>query len=490
MFYIHWRLTSQFKIEFENTRKRVRREEKLVQAGNALSRKPVHATRQKKRMTSQRNQNPRHKRLWLPVALLACLSVAMPGKGSYAQVGDDQPIEATKVQDGTPASPDSSTITEQLSGADNSEIIDDGTGVEDATTTERAALTDKATEPDPWDAFFPPPDPVFDWIKIVSDEWLKGEIKSLYNYKFEFESDELDSIKFEWDDVLTIRSAGPQAVRYVDLKKSNTPLVAIGQLTLIGDIATIGTGPDATTIRRDQIISIATGTGKKRDLWSGEVTLGVNVRAGNSDLADGATFMMVQRRTAESRFYADYRSSFSKAEGIETSNNHLVNSYFDWFKTRRWYWRILFAEYFRDQFQNVQNQITVGTGAGYDIIRSARTEWDISAGIGVLYKEATSVEQGEDSANSSPALSIGTLYDIELTKSLDYYLKYTARFVDEENGRYIHTMVTTLSSDITGSLDLDLTLFWSRTQKPQPAADGSVPKKDDLRFTVGLSYEF
>jgi len=35
-----------------------------------------------------------------------------------------------------------------------------------------------------WDAFVPPPDDKFDWIQLTSGEWLKGELKALYNYDF------------------------------------------------------------------------------------------------------------------------------------------------------------------------------------------------------------------------------------------------------------------------------------------------------------------
>ena len=343
---------------------------------------------------------------------------------------------------------------------------------------------------DPWQQFFPPPDPKFDWIKIVSGEWLKGELKSVYDFDVEFESDELDTLTFDWKDVRVIRSAGPQAVRYIDPQQNDEPVVAYGLFTLIDDTATIGTGANAITIRRQQIVSIAKGTQKERDFWSGELTLGVNVRSGNTEVADGSAFFRIQRRKAENRFYTEYRGNFSRTRGVETQNNHRINTYFDSFRTRRWYWRIIFAEYFRDRFQNVENQLTLGTGAGYDIIRNSKTEWDLFGGIGALYKEAVSTGQGENTSNTSPALTFGSTFDTELTSRLDYYIRYVGRVVDEQNGSYIHNIVTTLSSDIVGELDLDLTLTWDRTEDPPVAADGRVPEKDDYRFTVGISYEF
>jgi putative salt-induced outer membrane protein YdiY len=343
---------------------------------------------------------------------------------------------------------------------------------------------------DPWEAFFPPPDSRFDWLKLTSGEWLKGEIKGLYGYKLDFESDELDTLTFDWEDVSILRSAGPQEVRYTDLENGRIPLTAYGQLTLVGNTATIGTSPTATTVKRDQIVTIAQGAQSEWDHWSGDLTIGANIRSGNSDVTDASVYFVTERRKAQSRFHADYRGTFSRTEGIETQNNHRVNGYFDSFVTSRLYWRAVFAEYFRDRFQNIQNQLTVGTGGGYDIIRTSKTEWDISAGVGALYKEAVSVEAGKDNGNTSPALLFGTLFDTELTKWLDYLFQYRLQVVDEENGSLLQNMVTSLSSDLIGELDLDLTLTWDRVEKPQPAEDGSVPEKDDFRFTVGISYEF
>ena len=44
----------------------------------------------------------------------------------------------------------------------------------------------------PWDKFVPPPDDKFDWIQLTSGEWLKGELKFLYDFQVEFDSDKLD----------------------------------------------------------------------------------------------------------------------------------------------------------------------------------------------------------------------------------------------------------------------------------------------------------
>ena len=50
---------------------------------------------------------------------------------------------------------------------------------------------------DAWDRFVPPPDNRFDWIQLKSGEWLKGDLKAMYNYSLEFESDELDRLELD-----------------------------------------------------------------------------------------------------------------------------------------------------------------------------------------------------------------------------------------------------------------------------------------------------
>ena len=63
-------------------------------------------------------------------------------------------------------------------------------------------------------AFEPPPDKQYDWIQLTSDEWLKGELKGLYAFSLEFDSDKLELQVLDWEDVKSIRTAHAQAVRY------------------------------------------------------------------------------------------------------------------------------------------------------------------------------------------------------------------------------------------------------------------------------------
>ncbi len=196
------------------------------------------------------------------------------------------------------------------------------------------------------------------------------------------------------------------------------------------------------------------------------------------------------RRHATSRSVTDYIGYYSRAEGVETSNNHRLSSYYDRYQTTRLYWRVLSAEYFRDTFRNINDQVNMSTGVGYSLIQSGKTEWDVSAGAGALYKRYVSVAPGEELSHTSPALDLATEYSTKVTNWLNYYFSYNARIVDKENGTVIHHLLTSASSKLTSSLNLEVSFVWDRVQDPQASSTGVVPKKDDTRVIVGVAYTF
>ena len=46
----------------------------------------------------------------------------------------------------------------------------------------------------------------YDWIELQSGEWLKGEIKHMYNEELVFDSEILDDLTIDWDDIKQIKT--------------------------------------------------------------------------------------------------------------------------------------------------------------------------------------------------------------------------------------------------------------------------------------------
>lgn len=342
---------------------------------------------------------------------------------------------------------------------------------------------------DPWDAFEPPPDSKFDWIQLTSGEWLKGDFKVLYDYTLEFDSDELDLLEFDFEDVKRLRTRGMKTVFLEGEGGPRDTSILRGVLEIKDNQVVLRRGEHEVLIQRENVISIADGRQRERDHWSGMASIGINARAGNTDTTDTTVMANLKRRTAATRLNADYLANYSQAEDIETANNQRLSGYFDRFLTSHFYWQVLSGEYYRDPFTNIDAQYSVSMGAGLDLIHNSRTDWGLNLGAGYQDQTFVSVDTGDDSS-SSPFFTAGMRYDREVTKSIDYLFDYSLRVLNESNGQYTHHMLTTLSFDLVKDLDLDVSLIWDHIQKPQAAADTTVPESDDLQLIVSLAYDF
>ena len=75
-------------------------------------------------------------------------------------------------------------------------------------------------------------------------------------------------------------------------------------------------------------------------------------------------------------------------------------------------------------------------------------------------------------------------------KAVDFKFDYSFYLNKESAGRYIHHLLVSVETDWTRNLDLDVSLYWDRTQNPQERPDGTVPDQDDLRMVVSLGFKF
>ncbi len=322
----------------------------------------------------------------------------------------------------------------------------------------------------------------YDWVRLPSDEWLKGDVKAMYDNQLEFDSDELGVVMLDWKDVKELRTAGVLQVR------ATGDRIATGQVVLEGRQLNV-LGADVT-FSQNRIISITAGEPRESNFWVVRVSAGATVRQGNSEQRDFFAKATTMRRTVENRVRIEYMGNYSQTNDVETTNNHRANFSWDRFITDRFFLRPTFGEYYRDPFQNIANRLWVGTGIGWQIIDTPDESWEIFTGPAYQATRFKEVEPGEDTSVASAALVLGTFYDRELTNWIDFHYEYGFQFTGSRSGRYIHHMMGSLEIELTDSLDLELSLFWDRIEEPRPNADGVLPEQDDWRYVVGLGWEF
>jgi len=341
---------------------------------------------------------------------------------------------------------------------------------------------EEAGEP-PW--FGPDTSDGFDWIELTSGEWLKGDFKALYRNKLEFDSDKLDLLELDWEDVRQVVTERPHMVRSED-KSEFSGMVHIDDTT----VRIIDYEGETNVFDRAILVSVVEGAPKEINYWSFKLGVGLTVQRGNTDQSDVNVNARIQRRTAANRLNFEYLGISTVIDDVETANNHRVNSFFDVFVSRRFFVRPIFAQYYQDKFKNLEHSGMVGTGVGYTLIDTSRTEWDIFGGAGYQYTRFASVLPDEDPSAQTPAFVAGTAYDTELTGWLDLYAKYDLSLLNEVSGTYMHHAQVGVEIELTSILDFDVTAVWDRTQNPQQRDDGSFPEQDDLRLTLGLSVDF
>ena len=329
----------------------------------------------------------------------------------------------------------------------------------------------------------------FDWVQLTSGEWLKGEIKSMYNDNLEFDSDKLDLLNIDWADVKYLKSYRPSNINV----ENHEPVT--GSLQISDDTVTITDGDDVQEFDRLNLISLTPSGEREADLWAIKFTLGFNIQSGNTEQLDYNSKFNAKRRTARSRFVLDYIGNISKTgneDGVltETVNNNRISSSLNIYATRYFFYTPVFAELYRDPFQNIENRLSLGFGIGYTIFDTSRFEWNINGGPAYLSTSYISVQPGEDKRVGASAIVLGTDFDTELTSSLDFIFKYKLQASKKEAGGYTHHIIATFESEITGSLDFDISMIWDRISQPTKDDLGVAPEPDDYRLTVGVTYTY
>jgi len=330
----------------------------------------------------------------------------------------------------------------------------------------------------------------FDWLKLSSDEWLKGDIISMYDEELEFDSDELDLQTIDWEDVAELRSKNWQSIRMQDGTIAEGYLVVKeGRLSLVKRGKT-------THFELLDILSIAASGQNEFDLWDGYVNLGLNLRKGNTVQFDYTFSAGMQRRSASNRFKADYIANYSQYENtdteetIVTANSDRLTFIYDWFFSQKIFLRATDFEYLSDEFLNIEYRFRYGVAIGYHLFDTSDITWDINAGPSYQITKFKAVQIDEDATENSPGLVLGTNFSYEVTSDIDYNVSYSVQLVNEASGQLIHHFETGLEIELTSDFDLDVTFYADRTEKPKADGNNITPEKNDYRLVVSLGYDF
>ncbi len=327
----------------------------------------------------------------------------------------------------------------------------------------------------------------FDWLRLKSDERLKGDIISMYDDELEFDSDEFGIQIFDWQDVSELRSRFDQQIRFADGRVvQGFLIVKDGHLTLLSR----GTEQHFPL---SELLSITSSAENRKELWDGKVNIGIDVSSGNVNQLDYFASAMIQRRTPFTRFRSDLTFNYSKSlqeeQSTTISDTRRVTSYLDWFYTGEVFFRLLDYEYFSDLQQNIKARNSLGASLGYHLVNNKRFQWDVTAGPSYQITTYHNVIAADEDQKSG-AVSLSTLLEYDVSKKIEYVLDYQMQFVDDASGARNHHMKTGFEFDFANDFELDLMLYLDRVAKPVAAESQEAPKENDYRLIVSIGYDF
>ena len=322
-----------------------------------------------------------------------------------------------------------------------------------------------------------------DWIRLVSGEWLRGEVLRVRDGSLDFDSDELDEQTFDFEDIRQVVMPHHQVVLTEDGRLFEGKLSADEESIWIE-------GEKTVRIPREEMLSILAVDGGSVSTWSGEISAGIAVRTGNTEQTDYSAVLAATRETAQTRWASRYSGALSEVNGTETANNHRIGSTFDVFVTKRTFFTLPGIDVYRDPFQNIDLRVTPYAAVGYELVDRTDQTLSISAGPAFQFERFDSAQASGEETSDSLAAVFSSLYDWDITGDVEFIAKYNITVPLPDSQEYNHNAVGTLSIDLGNDLDLDLSVTWDRINSPQENISGTTPKKDDFRMTVGIGWSF
>ena len=328
----------------------------------------------------------------------------------------------------------------------------------------------------------------FDWVRMVSGEWLKGSMKRMRDDNLEFDSDKLDMQNIDFADVTHIHS--PVVNTYV----FDDRISATGRAVITPEKIIVETIDGTKVFPRSELESIVAGGEREKDWWSMKLRFGLTLNKGNTDQLTYDINFNTRREDRMTLLDLNYNTSFGQTGGVQNVNRHLGEEDFKVFVSSRWFVTPLFGQLFNDRFQNIQFRATPAAGAGLHIIDVPNVKWDFQTGIGyqyLKYRDASQLTGGVSNPQNDAFVPLFTYADFDITGDIDLTVSWLTNLVVTTIGNTNHTGKADLAIELTSVLDLDIAFLFLRTETPAPPPEITDPaiKQNDYQLVVGISLE-
>jgi hypothetical protein len=332
----------------------------------------------------------------------------------------------------------------------------------------------------------PPLPPLqYDWLKMSSGEWVKGNIDLMRDRELQFDSDEFDDLVVDWADIAELHAA--QVLTFV--LEDGTHIS--GRAIMRDGVLNIAAPDETREIDAPRVLAIIEGHPNELNFWSARVTANLLSRSGNTEQTDFNTMINLRREATTTRLDLLYKGNYSKLDGQKSVENQRGNAKFDMFLSRRFFVTPASVELFTDRFQNVKLRSTLGAGLGYYPARDGAVDWYLNVGGGYQNSRYNSVQEGAANPEKNGFVHLGTTVETDLTDTVELDFDYSLQHTLGSDRNTFHHLYLLLTFDLIGDIiEFTTSITWDHVTNPKTNADGITPDKDDLMMAYGLGIDF
>ncbi len=215
-------------------------------------------------------------------------------------------------------------------------------------------------------------------------------------------------------------------------------------------------------------------------IWSGNVELGINGTAGNSETFNMRAGGQLQRKTETSLFKGMTTYLKNSANGTETANRSFTEGRYEWLNPNSRWTPYVHGLLEYDEFRNFDLRITADAGLGYQFIDTETTDLQARAGFGA------SKEFGSPDDDVKPEAVFGAEFSrkISARQSIDLSVDYYPSVEDLNDFRLNTVLNWVFVIDEANNLSLKLGIIDRYDSTPSGA------KYNDIDYSLLLLWAF
>lgn len=218
-----------------------------------------------------------------------------------------------------------------------------------------------------------------DWIRLVSGEWLKGNVNRMRDGVLEFDSAELKLLTLDWKKTIEFHS--PAANTYVFTEGDDL----VGPAMINTESVVIQTVDGMVMRPRSDLLGIIEHKARERNYWSTRLRFGFSANAGNTEQVTINAFWSLVREDSLTRAELTYDGTFGTANKVENANRHLGGGDVDIFVHPILYVKALTGQLLYDKFQNIRLRAAPAAGIGVHIITNHVGSADLSILVTTIF---------------------------------------------------------------------------------------------------------